>query len=134
MTRDSNLKKGFYRYVSQKKKVKEPHLDEHDNTTGKLVTTDEEKAEVLSKIFASFFTVILSFHTSQVYGPQDGDWGSKVPPTVREDVMSLSVYVSRTEETILNLLLIYVSVYLLSLMKFQCLKQNETRVGTQDEN
>jgi len=40
---------------------------------GKLVTTDQQRAEVLSS------------HTSPVDGPQDGDWGSKVSPTVRED-------------------------------------------------
>ncbi|PKU30689.1 rna-directed dna polymerase from mobile element jockey- hypothetical protein [Limosa lapponica baueri] len=42
-----NNKKGFYRYVNQKRKVKEsmpPVLSK----TGKLVTTDKEKAEVLN--------------------------------------------------------------------------------------
>jgi len=34
------------------------------NKNGKLVATDEEKAEVLGNIFASAFTDNLSFHTS----------------------------------------------------------------------
>jgi len=46
---------------------------------------DKEKAEVLNNIYASVFTGNLSSHTSQVDGLQVGDWGSKVPPTVREN-------------------------------------------------
>ncbi|KFQ99133.1 hypothetical protein Y956_03969, partial [Nipponia nippon] len=56
LARDAkNNKKGFYRYVIQKRKVKEsvPPLM---SKTGKLVTTDEEKAEVLNNFFASVFT------------------------------------------------------------------------------
>ena len=53
--------------------------------TAKLVTTDKGKAVVLNDFFASLFTGNLSSHTSEVDGPQDRDWGSKVPPTVRED-------------------------------------------------
>jgi len=53
--------------------------------SGKLVARDEEKHEVCNNFFASVFTGNPSSHTSQVYGLQDGDWGSKVPPTVRED-------------------------------------------------
>ncbi|KFW06482.1 hypothetical protein N327_08664, partial [Fulmarus glacialis] len=85
LARDTkNNKKGFYRYVSQKRKVKErvlPLMCE----TGKLVTMYEEKAEVLNNFFASVFTGNLSSHTSRADGPQGRDWGSKVPPTVRED-------------------------------------------------
>ncbi|KAK4827155.1 hypothetical protein QYF61_015109 [Mycteria americana] len=73
LARDAkNNKKGSYRYVSKKRKVKEsvPHLM---NTTGKLVTKDEEKGEVLKNFFASVFTGNLSSHTSRVDGLQDGD-------------------------------------------------------------
>ncbi|PKU39791.1 rna-directed dna polymerase from mobile element jockey-like [Limosa lapponica baueri] len=85
LARDAkNNKKGFYRYVIQKRKVKEsvyPLM----NPTDKLVTTDEEKAEVSNNTFASVFTGNLSPHSPPVDGPQGRDWGRKVPPTVRED-------------------------------------------------
>jgi len=65
LARDAkNNKKGFYRYVSQKRKVKEsvPLLM---SKTGKLVSTEEEKAEVLNNFFVSVFTGSLSSHTSR---------------------------------------------------------------------
>jgi len=77
-------KKGLYRYASQKRKVKES-VSALMNMTGKLVTTDEEKVEVLKNFFASVFTANLSSHTSQVDEPQDREWGSKAPATVGED-------------------------------------------------
>jgi len=100
LARDTkNNKKGFYSYVSQKKKVKEgiPPLM---RKSGKLVTTGDKKAEILNNISASVFTGSLSSHTSQVDGPQDGAWGSKVLPTVREDqvhdhLRNLNIHKSR---------------------------------------
>ncbi|PKU46156.1 rna-directed dna polymerase from mobile element hypothetical protein [Limosa lapponica baueri] len=46
----------------------------------------EEEAEVLKNFFASVFTGNLSPHTSQVDGPQDRDWETKVRPTVRDQL------------------------------------------------
>ena len=63
LARDAN-KKGFYRCVSQKRKVKESIPPPPVSKTGKLVATDKEKAEVLSNLFASVFTGSLSSHTS----------------------------------------------------------------------
>ncbi|KFQ67578.1 hypothetical protein N335_10393, partial [Phaethon lepturus] len=66
LTRDAkNKKKGFCRYVSQKRKVKES-VTPLMSKTGKLVTTNEEKAKVLNDFFASVFTGNLSSHTSRV--------------------------------------------------------------------
>ncbi|PKU36836.1 rna-directed dna polymerase from mobile element jockey- hypothetical protein [Limosa lapponica baueri] len=91
----SNAKniKDFYRYDSQKRKAKES-VSPLMSKTGKLVTTDEEKADVLNNYFASVFTGNLSLHTSQVDGPQDRDRGSKVPPTVRDQPLSVILEIS----------------------------------------
>ena len=58
-------RKGFYRYISQKRKTKEiiPPLV---NEKGELATTDMEKAEVLSEFFASVFTGSQASHASHV--------------------------------------------------------------------
>jgi len=79
-----NNNKGFYTYVSQKRKVKENILPLRSKTR-KLETVEKEKAEVLNNYFTSVFTGNLSSHTSQVDGPHDGDWGGKISPTIRED-------------------------------------------------
>jgi len=84
LARDAkNSEKDFYRYISQKRKVREciPPLM---SKSGKLVTMDKMKAEALSKVFASVFTGNLSSYAPQVDGLQDRDWGSKVSPTIRE--------------------------------------------------
>ncbi|KAK4809167.1 hypothetical protein QYF61_006425 [Mycteria americana] len=64
LARDANNnKKGFYRYINQKRKAKEsvpPLL----NKNGDLASTDEEKAEVLNDFFASVFSGNRSPHPS----------------------------------------------------------------------
>ena len=83
LARDAkNNKNGFYWYVNQKSKVKESPLM---NMNCNLVSTEEEKAEVLNNFSASVFTGNISSHTSRADGLQDGDLWSKVPPTVRKD-------------------------------------------------
>ncbi|KAK4815257.1 hypothetical protein QYF61_023993 [Mycteria americana] len=85
LARDAkNSKKGFYRYINQKRKVKEsvPPLM---NKNGDPVSTDEEKAEVRNNFFASVFPGNCSPHPSRVNGQHVGDQGGKAPPTVRED-------------------------------------------------
>ncbi|KFR06816.1 hypothetical protein Y956_10107, partial [Nipponia nippon] len=84
LARDVKDKKGFFKYINQKRKVKEsvPPLM---SSSGELITTDEEKAEVLNNFFASVFTGNLSPHTSRVNGPFDGDWEGRGPSTVREN-------------------------------------------------
>jgi len=52
---EKDYKKGFYRYVSQKSKVKES-VTSPMNKNGNLESTDEEKAEVISNFFNSLFT------------------------------------------------------------------------------
>ena len=80
-----NNKKGFYRYINQKRKVKEsvPPLM---NKNGNLVSTDKEKAEVLNNNFALVFIGNLSPRPPPAPdGLQDGDQRGKAPPTVTED-------------------------------------------------
>ncbi|KFQ27244.1 hypothetical protein N331_08889, partial [Merops nubicus] len=72
-------KKGFYKYLNQKRKVKEGVSTLVINS-GELVTWDEEQAKVLSNFFASVFTGNPSLHS-----PQDKDQVDKAPPTVSKD-------------------------------------------------
>ena len=72
LARDAKNNKGFSRYAIQKRKVKES-VTPAMSKTGKLITTDEEKVEVLQNIFTSVLSGNLSCHTSQVHGLQDRD-------------------------------------------------------------
>ncbi|CAM5131267.1 unnamed protein product [Natator depressus] len=76
-------KKGFFRYVSNKKKVKEsvgPFLDEGGN----LVTEDVEKANVLNAFFASVFTNKVSSQTTALGSTA---WGGGDQPSVEKEVV-----------------------------------------------
>lgn len=54
--------KGFYKYVSQKRKAQES-LHSMINKAGKLVVTDK-KADILNECFALVFTGNMSSHIS----------------------------------------------------------------------
>jgi len=73
LARDIKNNKDFYRYVSQKRKVKEsvPSLR---NMTGKLVTMDEKKAEVLKNAFC------LSLHWQPLFPHLLSGWTSRQGP------------------------------------------------------
>ncbi|CAM4591389.1 unnamed protein product [Caretta caretta] len=76
-------KKGFFRYVSNKKKVKEsvgPLLNEGGN----LVTEDVEKANVLNAFFASVFMNKVS---SQSTALGSTAWGEGDQPSVEKEVV-----------------------------------------------
>ncbi|GAB0177047.1 mitochondrial enolase superfamily member 1 [Grus japonensis] len=75
-------KKNFYRYVSDKRRMRE-NVGPLWNETGDLVTQDMEKAEVLNDFFASVFTGKCLSHTAQV--TEGRDWENEEPPTVGED-------------------------------------------------
>ncbi|GAB0179904.1 hypothetical protein GRJ2_000455700 [Grus japonensis] len=76
-------KKSFYRYVSDKRRMRE-NVGPLQNETGHLVTPDMEKAEVLNDFFASVFTGKSLSHTTQVAEGRGRDWGNELP-TVGED-------------------------------------------------
>ncbi|GAB0202598.1 mitochondrial enolase superfamily member 1 [Grus japonensis] len=75
-------KKSFYRYVSDKRRMRE-NVGPLRNETGDLVTQDMEKAEVLNDFFASVSSGKCSSHTGQV--TEGRDWENAEPPTVGED-------------------------------------------------
>ncbi|CAM4640609.1 unnamed protein product [Lepidochelys kempii] len=76
-------KKGFFRYVSSKNKVKEsvgPLLNEGGN----LVTEDVEKANVLNAFFVSVFTNKVSSQTTALGSTA---WGGGGQPSVEKEVV-----------------------------------------------
>ncbi|GAB0209929.1 mitochondrial enolase superfamily member 1 [Grus japonensis] len=75
-------KKSFYRYVSDKRKMRE-NVGSLWKEMGDQVTWDMEKAEVLNDFFASVFTGNCLSHTAQVTEGRDGE--NEEPPTVGED-------------------------------------------------
>ncbi|GAB0185819.1 mitochondrial enolase superfamily member 1 [Grus japonensis] len=75
-------KKSFYRYVSDKRRMRE-NVGPLWNERGDLVTQDMEKAEVFNDFFASVFTGKCLSHTAQ--GTEGRDWENAEPPTAGED-------------------------------------------------
>ncbi|CAM4580634.1 unnamed protein product [Caretta caretta] len=76
-------KKGFFRYVSNKKKVKES-VDPLLNEGGNLVTEDVEKANVLNAFFASVLTNKVSSQTTALGSTA---WGGGDQPSVKKEVV-----------------------------------------------
>ena len=77
-------KKSFYRYISDKRKIRE-NVDPLQQEMGDLVAWDMEKAEVFHNIFTSVFTGKCSSLTIQVTEGKGRDWENEEPPTVGED-------------------------------------------------
>ncbi|KFV01476.1 hypothetical protein N340_10208, partial [Tauraco erythrolophus] len=77
-------KKGFYRYVNDKKRSRE-NVGPLRKETGDLATQDMEKAEVLNDFFASVFTGKSSSGMVQVSKGKSRDCENEEPPTVGED-------------------------------------------------
>ncbi|CAM4650280.1 unnamed protein product [Caretta caretta] len=76
-------KKGFFRYVGNKKKVKEC-VGSLLNEGGNLVTEDVEKANVLNAFFASVFTDKVSSQTTALGSTA---WGGGDQPSVEKEVV-----------------------------------------------
>lgn len=76
-----NNKKGFYRYIYQKRLSKES-VTPLINEKGKLTITDMEMAEVL-KFFASVFSGSQASRISHILEPLGRSQESKIPSTVR---------------------------------------------------
>lgn len=98
LVRNVKNTKGFYRYMRQKRKITIKCAQTQTNTinnTGEIVTTNMEKAEILTFFFARVFTGNHSSHLSQVSGHQG--WAKKIPPIIGEDqaqdnLMNLNIH------------------------------------------
>ncbi len=77
-------KKKFYRYISDKKKVR-VDVGPLQKETGDLVTRDMEKAEVYSDFFASVFSSKGSSHTTHFVESKVKNWEKVDLPAVSED-------------------------------------------------
>lgn len=75
-----NNKKGFYRYIGQKRKDRGSAF----HLINDKVTTDREKAEVLNN-FASVFIASQASNISCFPESVGEGWRSKVPPAVRKE-------------------------------------------------
>lgn len=75
-----SLRNRFYRYINQKRKVKES-IPPLMRKTGKLVRTEKEKAEGAQQLLClSLHGQDLFPHLKRVDELQEGVWGSKVSP------------------------------------------------------
>lgn len=79
-----NTKKGFYRYICQKRPANERVLL-LINEKGEMETTDIKKAEVLRKFFVSVFTGRQASHDSHIPEPPGVDQERKIPSTARKE-------------------------------------------------
>jgi len=81
-------KKCFYKYISNKRRVKEnPHP--LSDAGGNLVTKEEEKAEVLNAFFASVFNSKRSCSPdTQPPEKEDGDGEQKATPKIQGEMVS----------------------------------------------
>lgn len=95
LARDVKNKKGFYRYIDQKRQATEsiPLINEK----GGLAIADMERDEVLSELFVSVFTGNEDSHISCIPEPHiseflGGNCGSKLPfPSPPSHLMRLNV-------------------------------------------
>lgn len=76
--------KGFYKYISRKRKTWE-NVGLLLNGEGDLLRKNTEKVEVLSAVFAPFFTDKMSHQESQAPETSKKVWSKEDLPSVEED-------------------------------------------------